>query len=125
MTIEIEPGRYFSHFWFVGCETRDWMACLWRDSEHTEWQLQYRFRYYGDGKAFDSEDVKNWYSATAPADFTEEYIVESTDKIASLIEMEFRAEEVHKVAVKSSDASHVIDVIGKQPWMHIRRQELQ
>ena len=23
MTIEIEPGRYFSHFWFVSCPTKD------------------------------------------------------------------------------------------------------
>jgi hypothetical protein len=121
MTIEIEPGRYFSHFWFVGCETKDFLACLWReDKPDAEWHLQYRFRYYKDQSVFDSEDEKRSYSAVAPANRPEESLVEAVDKIAALTKMQFCSEDVHKVVVKSSDAAHVIDVISKQPWMHLQ-----
>lgn len=122
MTIEIEPGRYFSHFWFVSCDTKDWLACLWReDAPGSEWHLQYRFRYYRDDEVFDSEDEKSHYSATAPATLSEEFIVRNVDEIVALTRMQFRATDVCKIVVKSSDTSHVIDTIAKQPWMHLRR----
>lgn len=124
MTIEIEPGRYFSHFWFVSCPTKDWLACLWReDQPDAKWRLQYRFRYYWDNGEFDLGDVKNHYAGNAPAVRPEESVVQAVDSIADIIRLEYRASGVKKVAIRSSDTAHVIEVVSRQPWMHLQRAD--
>jgi len=51
--------------WFVNLtEDSDWMCAL-TDADD-KWLIEYRFRYYCDdsGDAFDTDDEKNWYTAT-------------------------------------------------------------
>ena len=46
--------------WYIAIENQDWLAHIAEEEEY--YQLDYRHRYYVDDNAFDSEDVKNWYS---------------------------------------------------------------
>lgn len=41
--------------------TQDWMAVIRELVPEQKYELTYRFRYYKDDKAFDSEDEKSWY----------------------------------------------------------------
>jgi hypothetical protein len=41
--------------------TQDWTAALRELEPEAKYELTYRFRYYKDDKAFESEDEKHWY----------------------------------------------------------------
>lgn len=51
-------------FWYVELRNGNWMASLHRRPEGM--LLKYRFRYYKDNKAFDSQDEKSGYTVTHP-----------------------------------------------------------
>lgn len=51
--------------WYIQLSRRsDWMGSIRRDVSGA-FILDYRFRYYKDDKAFDSEDEKHWYKVTS------------------------------------------------------------
>lgn len=53
----------------------DWLCAAWAEGE--KYIIEYRFRYYLDDKAFDSEDIKNWYRMEIQKDgATEDKIIE-------------------------------------------------
>jgi hypothetical protein len=50
--------------WFLATmEGQDWLCGLRELIPDEKYSLTYRFRYYKDEKAFDSQDEKNWYEA--------------------------------------------------------------
>jgi hypothetical protein len=51
--------------WFVATipDEQDWMAAIRELVPDEKYELVYRFRYYKDDKAFDSEDKRSWYRA--------------------------------------------------------------
>jgi len=51
--------------WFILTihNVQDWMAGLREIVPEEKYSLTYRFRYYKDDNAWDSEDKKNWYEA--------------------------------------------------------------
>lgn len=64
MTIEITERSI--GIWQCAVPGGDWLAHLGRD-EQGLLVLDYRFRWYRDGKVWDSQDTKNWYRVKAKA----------------------------------------------------------
>lgn len=125
MTIEIKDGRYFSTFYFCEFESarQDWHGALYRDRDAsgkwTPWVFFYRFRYYVDNKAHDSDDVKNWYSVTI--DRSEAEALKVIQQMASMISKHYDGAPVHKVIVKSSKAEEVAKALQRESWTHIKQ----
>lgn len=46
---------------------QDWMAGLTEIEPESKYQIDYRFRYYEDDKAFDSKGRKSWYKVVVPS----------------------------------------------------------
>lgn len=70
--------------WFMPItETQDWMATVREVEPDARYELVYRFRYYKDDKAFDSQDEKNWYKATATG--TRAYVLAGIRMAASMM----------------------------------------
>lgn len=44
---------------------QDWLATLVEVEPESKYEIVYRFRYYEDGRVFDSKDKKSWYKAEA------------------------------------------------------------
>lgn len=47
--------------------TSDWLCSIREIEPDAKYELDYRFRYYEDDKAFDSKDRKSWYKAEVTA----------------------------------------------------------
>ena len=63
MTIELNERTV--GVWFIQLTpAQDWLASIFTTDEG-ELKAIYRFRYYVDDKAFDSEDKKNWWEMTS------------------------------------------------------------
>lgn len=71
--------------WYVEIAPKvNWMAVIRELEPDQEYELVYRFRYYKDDKAFDSEDLRSWYRGVLTG--TRHYVVESFRSAARLIE---------------------------------------
>lgn len=115
--IEIRETSQFWHMWFVASKEADWLAMLFKH-EGESWQCVYRFRYYKDKRAFDSEDVKSWY--TIETDSTEstppEGLVTAISKIAGLTASQFNG-EVHSIPIRGNGIK-AGEILMAEPWAH-------
>ena len=64
---------------------QDWMAAIREIEPDKKYELTYRFRYYKDDKAFDSEDKKNWYSGICTG--TRSYVIACISFTAKQLEL--------------------------------------
>lgn len=123
--------------WFAERKDRraDWMAQLMRSGG--KWYIIWRFRYYHSAKAFDSNDRKNWYSASTDdgSDGSRDKAIDAIEEIAAglttdgvVIEgEEADFENLDKVIFDCPPNSD--EMISKlesanKPWMHIKKVEL-
>jgi len=117
--IELKEGRYYVGVWWVAWTGGDWMACVWRDDK--EEHLQYRFRYYADDKAFDSDDTKNWYSMARDIQPDAETI-EQVNTVARAIGAELEAVDVEYIYI-GGDNMKAWRALQNAPWAHWRRAD--
>jgi hypothetical protein len=59
---------------------QDWLAAITEIVPDSQYELVYRFRYYKDDKAFDSEDIKNWFRVAITG--TKAYTIASMREVA-------------------------------------------
>lgn len=116
MTIGMKDGRYFSQFWFIVGEEKDWLCALWRDPGEP-WHFTYRFRYYA-GTGDDDDDRKSWAEgAFNKLDATEGEALASLQVMADVVQKEFGGEQ-HKVPVRSDRAADQMAALQRQDWAH-------
>lgn len=124
--IDIIPGRYFAAVWFCGDGTGDWLAAAWRDPGRP-FEGTYRFRYYRDGKAHDSDDKKSGYLLKAKPDAgpedgpSEAQIVAAFDRCgALLISPRYGGAPIHKLILRTDDPARILEAFQRENFMHIR-----
>jgi hypothetical protein len=116
---------YFSALWWIfhPDQTQDFHGALYREEEGETlgpWTFKYRFRYYVDNKAHDSDDVKNWYTATLPEGATEVNALESIRMMTDMVSREYRGAPVHKAVIRSKKAEDVMKALEREPFCHIK-----
>lgn len=104
--------------WFINTtETQDWMACLREVKPEEEYELIYRFRYYKDDKAFDSEDEKSWYKGRITG--TRAYVLASTRAVAKIME-EFAAGKLYEL-VNEGDYEAFVKKFMDAPFVYAKQ----
>ena len=70
--------------WFVayGDGSADWQMTVTRKDDGS-FDIVYRFRYYKDNKAWDSQDEKNWYRYTAKPGEKQATVMQNCRKVAA------------------------------------------
>ncbi len=112
----------------------DFMGCLQRPEDPTKsmsgkprdpdgYDFDYRFRYYKDDQAFNSEDEKHWYHVEIHA----MPVVEVLEKIRLLTKMLARMND-HEAQlseiVNDGDWKKFIDTFRAQPWAHMKAEKV-
>ena len=130
MTLELKPQRYVSAQWAVFGREKDYLAHLWRDREGGDdrWHVQYRFRYYADDKAHNSEDQKNWYewSINAPWDAEERIrslVADMAAKLSSLSPTEWGG-PVEVLDIRSDDPDTIMKKLAAVRDIHVRFESM-
>lgn len=85
MTIELSDTSTILGHWFTNIPGGDFMATVYRDNNDSPWQLRYRFRYHVDDKAFNSQDIKNWYQGTAEPGKSEQELFDQVDGVVKMM----------------------------------------
>jgi len=118
--IEFTENTYCLGIWYLQDETRDWLAAVTREGEFV---ARYRFRYYRDDKAWDSDDVKNWWEARCPGK-TEDQIIAMIDDVAAALRRQgFSTSEPWRRIVRGNSEA-VLEALKQAPFSHIRQTEV-
>ena len=126
--IEIAKGNYISRIWFFyapeGKGELDVLAHLWRRLPEGLWTLEYRFRYYEDGKAHDSKDRKSLYVGTFAGPANEEQIWEKIEvalqAMRSFLPPGFAMDVTDG---RTDEPVEVVRLLLTKPYMHARIEE--
>lgn len=104
--------------WYMSLtDTSDWLCCVNKMSDK-EYSIRYRFRYYKDDNAHNSEDVKNWYSVIVKEDSFEK-MIEQMRKVATLLG-ETADTEYDEILMQNGDVDQfMLDLMSKE-WAHVR-----
>ena len=90
------------------------------------WKLQYRFRYYRDHKAFDSDDRRAWYGGTLGADVDEDEIIQVVqDLLDKAIKYWSRYPDVkvsdRRLVILKGGMDNLLMALEKDPNMNMKR----
>lgn len=119
--IDLNENTYCLGLWYLEGDGKDWLAAVTRDGDGPM-TLRYRFRYYVDDKAFDSNDRKNWYKATCPPHLTEDEIVASIDALVSKMVSEGMRKPWRRVV--RGGAEKTMTALRAAPFVHIQTRDL-
>lgn len=139
MTFQIKEGRYVAamFFLFAPDNTQDWHGIVWRERPGDIWHFDYRFRYYMDDKAHDSEDEKSWYACTMAADATEAFVMSVASGLAdtmtksktggynSLERSPYYGADVHKVILRSSNVEDIMGILKREKFIHSKFEPME
>lgn len=113
---------YVDSIYFVSDGDRDFMATI-KKADGEPWLMEYRFRYYVDDKAFDSEDVKNWYTVNTPDDsqYTLSRLREGMQlRMIPSLELEFCSKvDVVELQCYQSDPKFFFELTSR-PWANVK-----
>ena len=128
----LKEGRYVAALWIVplrdACdkegqfyEQADWLATLYRDEGERDFQCHYRFRYYVDDRAHDSEDKKSAYGVK----FTGKSETEAMAIMGLLAENIATSghgprAEIHKLLIGSGDPTFIIERLQTEQFFHMK-----
>jgi hypothetical protein len=122
MILDLREDTLVWAVWFValadapgGPASGDWMAVILRQKGEP-WFLRYRFRYYLDLKAFDSEDEISEYEleGTDPTDL--EF---KTDHVSDQILARYGAGDRNKLVIRAGSREAIAE-LAKMPWCNIK-----
>lgn len=107
--------------WFMNpMPGQDWMAAVNEIEPEAKYKLTYRFRYYKDDKAFDSEDKKNWYEGEVTG--TRSYVIAAMRHVAqTLAEKSGEAGPVYEV-LNDGDVQKFRRTLGDMPFVFMRAE---
>ena len=107
-----------SGFWLSTISATGWPLCG-RLSHECECELVYRFRYYVDDKAFDSEDKKNWYKGTLTG--TRNYVLLSMRSVAETMKTSISDGPLYEV-VNDKGLTDFLRRFQDMPFAFVRRE---
>ena len=101
---------------------QDWLAAVRVIEPDVKYELTYRFRYYKDDKAYDSEDKKNWYEGEVTG--TRAYVVASIRSVAR--ELERRADgKLYEIMNESGDMQEFMRKFADMPFAYVRQEKIK
>lgn len=112
---------YQDSVWFCGGRRGDWMGRIFKHDG--KWCAVYRFRYYRDDKAFDSQDRKSWHALVGDNDSEEtlDEIRKAFDRLKPLMELQYGMQvEVIEFQCFNDDPKFTAE-LAKRPWTHVRQ----
>jgi len=125
--IEFKPDVHYVCFGFL-----EWggqaiapdgnLMLLVEQGEEKEWKMTYRFRYFKDGKVFDSADTKNWYTCKIPKKLTEPEVVHSIATFMAKVTEAIKP-DVANLLVIDGDNEKALAMISQRPWAHVKELE--
>ena len=104
--------------WAFSIPNGDYLASLNKLPDGS-FRLLYRFRYYRDDKAFDSEDVKNWYEGILSPDHEEIVVHKVSQTIKTMCQIGGRDLCEHLRGNK--DLKTYMDEFAKLPFVHVQK----
>jgi hypothetical protein len=109
--------------WFLKTtEKQDWMACLREVIPDDKYELTYRFRYYEDDKAFESEDRKSWYRAEVPG--TRNYCIFALRSTGGSLEAASENGRLYEI-LNHGDYKAFIKELFDAPFVFVRQEKIQ
>jgi hypothetical protein len=120
---EFTEKTYVDSIWYISDkETGDWMGCIYRQDDGP-WVFRYRFRYYKDHKAFESDDEKHWYSYTSPEDINSDEALNQVRTamtgLKPIMEAKYGGEmDVVELQCKTTDPKFFFEFTSRG-WCHI------
>tara|TARA_Y100000310_G_C20644506_1_gene795798 strand:- start:1060 stop:1437 length:378 start_codon:yes stop_codon:yes gene_type:complete len=117
--MHLTQDTYVHAMFFMECDDFNWMATIFRRGEGP-WQGEYRFRYFMDNKAHDSEDERSWYEGQAPDSSDEslqglmEAMRTAGGGMAEHLEVPFEEIPV------GGGPERTVEVLSQQPWANVK-----
>lgn len=124
VTLEIEKGNYISRIWFTAGCGMDIFACLSRRLPDGQWRFAYRFRYYEDSQAHDSEDRKSVYEAWLPETYTEDQVVERLDSALAVVALAIPEARLDVTLIQTDEPEAVACLMRGKPYWHVQLREV-
>ncbi len=106
--------------WFVDLPDCDWFASVFMDGDTV--RLKYRFRHYRDSKAFDSKDIKSWY--TTEGDDVDE-LVEVTRRVATKLAIMVESDVYELMMSDFPNTDAFMEELRRAPFINARKETIQ
>lgn len=113
--IVVKEGRYFSAQWFALGAGWDLLVALWRDPGEP-WVVQGRVRTYVDGRAHDSDDVKDWFAVELSGPTCDELV--ASLYVERFLSAVVDRAEVRCTLIRSDDVEVVAAALAREPQSH-------
>ena len=115
----VNKDDYVLGVWYAENEkNNNWLMTIKRDTKNKEdWQMEYRFRYAKDDKAWDSDDVKNFYNGTITG-LSEEEVLEKCNTIFEHIQLEYKKNPKY-IEVKG-DGEKFAYLMAQENWCNVK-----
>jgi len=119
--IDLTENTYVLGIWSVQGVGSDWLCAVTREGDDA-FTMLYRFRYYRDDHAFDSEDEKVWYKTKIPKTQTEDQIIAVVDSCADgLCRKGYSNHEPWRRIIRGG-AQAAVDALKEAPFIHIQER---
>lgn len=115
-----EETTWIHSIYYVGGPRSNYLAKLAKAGG--KWCLFYRFRYYVDRKAHDSEDVKRFYTCSMPddSDASLQKALDSVHRLLPMIARQIGGEpDIIHLDCAHTDPK-VFFELGSRPWAHVK-----
>ncbi len=119
--LDMRPGNYISRVWFFSKPDAkfDVLMVLKRELPDGLWQFEYRFRYYEDENAFDSEDEKRAWYAEFPTMKPEAQVIRELSPVIEMIEATTRL-DMDVVIIESDEPLVAIELLKRKKWFNFK-----
>jgi len=117
MSMSLEKDDYILGVWCLAGAKANWLCIVVKRAD--EWVIQYRFRYFRDDKAFDSQDKKSFFVARADGEKSESEIIESVDNIVSTMMDKGFGKTLERSMIRSKDMDDFMLAIRSMKSMNI------
>ncbi len=117
---DLTETTYIEAVWYVSWPDADWMAMVYRDTPEAPWRATYRFRYYKDAEAWQSQDEKAIYEIRAKDGAAETVTKLAAGFDAVSAEIARQQQGQRWIMVVRGSADRFTDLLVKQPWAHVK-----
>ncbi len=118
---ELTETSYVEAVWYVAWTDKDWMAMVYRDAPEAPWRATYRFRYYTDSEAFQSDDEKSIYDVkgTDPSDETHARLCIGFDRVMGEMAQDPGVRTCEKLDIHG-DSDRFMKLFTSRSWAHVK-----
>lgn len=124
--MQFEPGDFIVGFWILAqAGLRDVLFFARRPAKEWRWEVQWRFRYYEDDKAFDSKDKKSFYGATLDGSTPVEKVLEFVEDAIGVLTLTGFGDTLSAYPILSDDPEKLHAALKECPMFHMREMTLE